>query len=60
LHLRKDEVGKVRVGSSNVVLQCLQIGANSVVVRLRGSEQTTELFLGEPPRSKAAEASGGP
>ena len=45
--LQKDETAKVRVGSSNVVLQCLQIGDKSVVVRLRGEEKTQELFLGD-------------
>jgi hypothetical protein len=43
--MRKNEMAKVRVGNTNVVLQCLQIGADSVVIRLRGSDQTTELFL---------------
>jgi hypothetical protein len=43
--LQKNETAKVRIGSTNVVLQCLRIGADSVTVRVRGSDQPTELFL---------------
>lgn len=43
--LQKNEIGKVRVGASNVVVQCLAITTNSVIVRVRGSNQNTELFL---------------
>ena len=45
--LQQSETGKVRVGSTNVVLQCVQIGRDSVVVRIRGEEKTTELFLSD-------------
>jgi hypothetical protein len=43
--LQKNESGRVRVGSSNVVVQCLTITSNSVVIRLRGEVATTQLFL---------------
>jgi hypothetical protein len=43
--IQKNETAKVRVGNTNVVLRCMQIGADSVVVRVRGSDETTELFL---------------
>src|SRR5258706_3047481 len=45
--LQQSETGKVRVGATNVVLQCVQIGRDSVVVRIRGEEKTTELYLSD-------------
>jgi hypothetical protein len=45
--LQTNETAKVRVGSSNVVLQCLQIRPNSVLVQVRGEEKAKELFLGD-------------
>jgi len=43
--LTKNEEGKVRVGSSNVVVRCLDIRASSVVIQIRGAARPTELFL---------------
>ena len=43
--LTKNEEGKVRVGSSNVVVRCLDIRAASVVIQVRGAARPTELFL---------------
>jgi hypothetical protein len=45
--LAKDEQAKVRVGSSNVVVRCLDITANSVVLSINGSAEPTELSLGK-------------
>src|SRR6266540_329671 len=43
--LAKNEEGKVRVGSTNVVVRCLDIRAASVVIQIRGDARPTELFL---------------
>ena len=43
--LLKNEEGKVRVGSSNVLIRCLDIREKSVLIQVRGAAQTTELFL---------------
>ena len=43
--LMKNEEGKVRVGSSNVVVRCLEIRAASVLIQIRGAAQPTELAL---------------
>ena len=43
--LTKNEEGKVRVGSTNVVVRCLDIRAASVVIQIRGAARPTELFL---------------
>ncbi len=43
--LLKNEEGKVRVGSSNVLVRCLDIREKSVLIQVRGAAQTTELFL---------------
>lgn len=43
--MAKHELGKVRVGDSNVVVRCLDITDHSVVLELKDSAQRTELFL---------------
>ena len=43
--LAKNEEARVRVGSSNVVLRCLEIRPRSVLVQLRGGERPFELVL---------------
>jgi len=43
--LAKNEEGKVRVGSTNVVVRCLDIHAASVVIQIKGAARPTELFL---------------
>jgi hypothetical protein len=43
--LQKNETAKVRVGDTNVVLRCIEIGTNSVVVRVLGEETNLHLFL---------------
>jgi hypothetical protein len=43
--LTKNEETKVRVGSSNVVVRCLDIKAGSVVIQIQGRATPTELFL---------------
>jgi len=43
--MQKDETAKVRVGDTNVVLQCLAIGTNWATVRVLGSETNMHLFL---------------
>jgi len=43
--LQKNETSRVRVGESNVVVQCLSISSNSVLVKVAGSDQPTQLFL---------------
>jgi hypothetical protein len=40
-----DEKGRVRVGSSNVSLRCLEILDRSVIVQINGATQRVELFL---------------
>jgi hypothetical protein len=45
--LQKNETGRVRVGNTNLVVQCLSISTNSVVIRIRGSEATTLLVLND-------------
>ena len=39
------ERGKVRVGRTNVIVQCLEIRNNSVVIQVAGSNKKEELFL---------------
>ncbi|MDB6065574.1 MAG: hypothetical protein JWR26_1782 [Pedosphaera sp.] len=39
------ERGKVRVGQTNVTIQCLEIRSRSVVIQLKGSNAQQELFL---------------
>ena len=43
--LTKNEEAKVRVGSTNVLVRCLDIRAASVVIQIKGATQPTELFL---------------
>jgi len=43
--LAKNEEARVRVGSSNVVLRCLEIRPRSVLVQLRGGHKPFELVL---------------
>jgi hypothetical protein len=43
--LAANEEARVRVGSSNVVLRCLEIRPRSVLVQLRGGERPFELVL---------------
>ncbi len=43
--LAKNEEGKVRVGSTNVVVRCLDIRAASVVIQIKGDARPRELFL---------------
>jgi hypothetical protein len=48
----KNESGKVRVGNTHVLVHCLEIRDRSVVVRVNGNRETTELFL---PQRKAGQ-----
>ena len=41
----KDEELKVRVGTSNVVVRCLEVREKSVLIRVKGQNDATELFL---------------
>ncbi len=41
-----NEVARVRVGTSNVLVSCLEIRSNSVVIRVGGSASPRELILG--------------
>ncbi|SRR5258706_270650 len=43
--LGRNETGKVRVGDTNVVVQCLAIETNSVTIRILGALTNTQLFL---------------
>lgn len=43
--LVKNEVGRVRVGTSNVMVRCLEIKARSAVIELLGSDTSLELVL---------------
>jgi len=43
--LARNESGKVRIGTSNVVVKCLEIRDGSVLLQVEGSPQPTELFL---------------
>jgi hypothetical protein len=43
--LGSNESGKVRVGDTNVVVQCLAIDTNSVTIRIQGALTNTQLFL---------------
>jgi hypothetical protein len=43
--LQKNETGRVRVGQSNVVVQCLSISSNSVLIKIVGNDKPTELYL---------------
>jgi hypothetical protein len=45
--LMKNEEGKVRVGSSNVIVRCLDIRAASVLIQIRGAAKPTELAISE-------------
>ena len=47
--MQKDETAKVRVGDTNVILRCLQIGTNSVLVHVLGPETNLQLFLRHGP-----------
>ena len=44
--MTKNEEARVRVGTSNVMLRCLEIRPRSVVVQLRGGASPMELILG--------------
>jgi len=44
--LTKDEETRVRVGSSNLLVRCLEIRPQSVLIQIRGTVAPTELFLG--------------
>ena len=44
--LTKNEKGRVRVGTSNVVVRCVDIRARSAVIQIEGNTSTKELFLG--------------
>ena len=46
--LRQNETAKVRVGETNVVLQCLAIGTNWATIRVLGADTNTQLFLTPP------------
>lgn len=39
------EKGRVRVGETNILIQCLEIRDNSVVIQVDGSNEKKELFL---------------
>ncbi len=43
--LERNEVGKIRVGKTNVVVRCLEILDNSVVIQARGSPEQIKLLL---------------
>jgi len=43
--LQKNEEGKVRVGTSNLVVRCLEISERSVLIQPRGSGEKIELSL---------------
>jgi len=44
--LTRNEEGRVRIGTSNVVVRCLDIRDHSAVIQVRGASAATELFLG--------------
>ena len=44
--LTKDEETRVRVGSSSLIVRCLEIRPQSVVIQIKGWAAPTELFLG--------------
>jgi hypothetical protein len=41
----ESETAKVRVGTSNVIVRCLEIKTNSVLIQVKGSEEKQELPL---------------
>jgi hypothetical protein len=43
--LATDEVGRVRVGTSNVVVRCVAIKDRSAVIKIQGRSDYQELFL---------------
>ena len=43
--LKQGESGKVRVGATNVVVRCLEIGSESVAIEVDGSPERKELRL---------------
>ena len=44
-----NEQGRVRLGNSNVVLRCLEIGSDAVLVQVSGENEPRRLFLGLKP-----------
>jgi len=44
--LAKNEEGRVRIGSSNIVVRCVDIRDRSAVIQIKGVTGATELFLG--------------
>ena len=44
--LAKNEEGRVRLGTSNVVVRCVDIRERSAVIQIKGAPSATELFLG--------------
>lgn len=44
--LTRNEKGRVRVGTSNVVVRCVDIRARSAVIQIEGDASPRELFLG--------------
>jgi hypothetical protein len=44
--LTKNEEGRVRVGSSNLVIRCIEIRSRSAIIQIKGCPEATELFLG--------------
>jgi hypothetical protein len=44
--LTRNEKGRVRVGTSNVVVRCVDIRARSAVIQIEGDAAPRELFLG--------------
>lgn len=44
--LARNEVGRVRLGGTNVVVRCVEIREKSAVIHVKGATAPTELFLG--------------
>jgi hypothetical protein len=44
--LMKNEEGRVRIGTSNVTVRCVDIRVRSAVIQIKGVPGATELFLG--------------
>lgn len=44
--LMRNEVSRVRIGSSNVLVRCVEIRDRSAVIHVKGAAGPTELFLG--------------
>ena len=56
--LGRNEEGRVRLGTSNLVVRCLEIRERSAVIQVKGSGAITELFMGGTTGSSVSASTG--